>query len=47
MVRELVVLSGAAAVFVNYTRTPDAAFPQAINEIICCHENGLQNMARK
>ena len=33
MVRELVVLSGAAAVFVNYTRTPDAAFPQAINEI--------------
>ena len=33
MVRDLVVLSGAAAVFVNYTRTPDAAFPQAINEI--------------
>jgi acetyl esterase/lipase len=33
MVRELVVLSGAAAVFVNYTRTPDAPFPQAINEI--------------
>jgi acetyl esterase/lipase len=33
MVRELVVNSGAAGVFVNYTRTPDAAFPQAINEI--------------
>src|SRR4051794_36062591 len=33
MVRDLVVLSGAAAVFVNYTRTPDAAYPQAINEI--------------
>src|SRR5688572_19447011 len=33
MVRELVVLSGAAAVFVNYTRTPDARYPQAINEI--------------
>jgi acetyl esterase/lipase len=33
MVRDLVVLSGCAAVFVNYTRTPDAGFPQAINEI--------------
>ncbi|RAV52842.1 alpha/beta hydrolase [Mucilaginibacter rubeus] len=33
MVRDLVVLSGAAGVFVNYTRTPDAAYPQAINEI--------------
>ncbi len=33
MVRDLVVLSGAAAVFVNYTPTPDAAFPKAINEI--------------
>ena len=33
MVRDLVVLSGAAAVFVNYTPTPDAAYPQAINEI--------------
>ncbi|WP_460913138.1 alpha/beta hydrolase [Spirosoma areae] len=33
MVRDLVVLSGVAAVFVNYTRTPDAKFPQAINEI--------------
>lgn len=33
MVRDLVVMSGAVAVFVNYTRTPDAAYPQAINEI--------------
>ncbi|WP_418502049.1 alpha/beta hydrolase [Flagellimonas sp.] len=33
MVRDLVVLSGATAVFVNYTPTPDAAFPKAINEI--------------
>jgi acetyl esterase/lipase len=33
MVRDLVVLSGFAAVFVNYTRTPEAKFPQAINEI--------------
>lgn len=33
MVRDLVVLSGFAAVFVNYTRTPDAQYPQAIHEI--------------
>ena len=33
MVRDLVVLTGFAAVFVNYTRTPDARYPQAINEI--------------
>ena len=33
MVSDLVVLSGFAAVFVNYTRTPDAQYPQAINEI--------------
>ncbi|MBD2526733.1 alpha/beta hydrolase [Nostoc sp. FACHB-133] len=33
MVRDLVVHSGFAAVFVNYTRTPDAQYPQAINEI--------------
>jgi acetyl esterase/lipase len=33
MVRNLVVLSGFAGVFVNYTRTPDAQYPQAINEI--------------
>jgi len=33
MVRDLVVLTGYAGVFVNYTRTPDAKYPQAINEI--------------
>ncbi|MEH2153287.1 alpha/beta hydrolase [Nostoc sp.] len=33
MVRDLVVLSGFAGVFVNYTRTPDAQYPQAIDEI--------------
>src|SRR5690606_22178843 len=33
MVRDLVVLSGATAVFVNYTPTPDEKYPQAINEI--------------
>jgi acetyl esterase len=33
MVRDLVVLSGFASVFVNYTRTPDARYPQAVNEI--------------
>ena len=32
MVRDLVVLTGFAGVFVNYTRTPDAKYPQAINE---------------
>jgi acetyl esterase/lipase len=33
LVRDLVVHSGVAAVFVDYTRTPDAVFPRAINEI--------------
>jgi acetyl esterase len=33
MVRDLVVLSGFAAVFVNYTPSPEAHYPQAINEI--------------
>lgn len=46
MVRDLVVLSGAAAVFVNYTPTPDAVFPQAINEIYAAtkwvSENGKE-----
>jgi acetyl esterase len=32
-VRDLVVLSGCAAVFVNYTPSPEAIYPQAINEI--------------
>jgi acetyl esterase len=46
MVRDLVVLSGVAGVFVNYTRTPDAAYPQAINEIYAATkwvaENGAE-----
>jgi acetyl esterase len=33
MVRDLVVLSGMTCVFVNYTRTPDAQYPQAVNEV--------------
>jgi acetyl esterase len=33
MVRDLVVLSGAAGVFVNYTPTPDAHYPREIDEI--------------
>jgi len=33
LVRDLVVESGYSAVFVNYTRTPDAVFPRQINEI--------------
>ena len=33
MVRDLVVQSGFAAVFVNYTPSPEARYPQAINEI--------------
>jgi acetyl esterase/lipase len=34
MVRDLVVESGAAAVFVNYTRSPEAHYPVAINQRI-------------
>lgn len=33
MVRDLVVLSGMACVFVNYSLTPEAPYPKAINEI--------------
>ncbi len=33
MVRDLVVLSGYACVFVNYTPSPEAHYPQAIHEI--------------
>ncbi len=33
LVRDLVVASGCAAVFVNYTLSPEAHYPQAINEI--------------
>ncbi|OJW56613.1 MAG: alpha/beta hydrolase [Sphingobacteriales bacterium 50-39] len=32
LVRDLVVYSGAAAVFVEYTRSPEAQYPTAINE---------------
>ena len=38
LVRDLVVASGCAAVFVNYTPTPDAVFPQQINEIYAALE---------
>ena len=33
LVRDLVVETGYAAVFVDYTRSPEAKFPQAVNEI--------------
>jgi len=33
LVRDLTVLSGAVGVFVNYTPSPEAQYPQAINEI--------------
>lgn len=33
LVRDLVVASGFACVFINYTPSPEAKFPQAINEI--------------
>lgn len=33
LVRDLVVASNAVAVFVNYTPSPEARYPQAINEI--------------
>ena len=33
LVRDLVVESGYCAVFVNYTRTPEASFPRQIDEI--------------
>ena len=33
LVRDLVVASGYAAVFINYTPSPEAHYPQAINEI--------------
>lgn len=33
MVRDLVTGTGAAAVFVNYTPSPEAQYPQAVNEI--------------
>lgn len=33
MVRDLVVQSGATGIFVNYTPSPEAQYPQAVNEI--------------
>ena len=46
LVRDLVVQSGFAAVFVDYTRTSDAQFPVAINEIYAATkwvaENGAE-----
>lgn len=46
MVRDLVVLSGFAGVFVNYTPTPDAKYPRAIDEIYAATkwvaENGAE-----
>jgi len=33
MVRDLVLGSGAAGVFVEYTRTPEAPYPTAVNEV--------------
>jgi acetyl esterase len=33
MVRDLAVLSGFAAVFINYTLSPEAQYPQAVHEV--------------
>jgi len=33
MVRDLAVLTGFAGVFVNYTRAPEAKYPQPVNEV--------------
>lgn len=38
LVRDLVVYSGAAAVFVEYSRSPEARYPTAINEIYAALE---------
>lgn len=38
LVRDLVVHSGAAAVFVDYSRSPEAKYPTAINEIYAVTE---------
>lgn len=46
MVRDLVVLTGATGVFVNYTPSPEAKYPQAVNEIYAATkwvaENGAE-----
>jgi len=45
LVRDLVVESGAAAVFVNYTRSPEARFPTALNEAYAATKWVVQNGA--
>ncbi|OOQ57808.1 alpha/beta hydrolase [Mucilaginibacter pedocola] len=45
MVRDLVVLSGAAGVFVNYTPSPEAQYPQAVNEIYAASKWVAENGA--
>lgn len=46
MVRDLVVLSGATGIFVNYSPSPEVKYPQAVNEIYAATkwvaENGNQ-----
>jgi acetyl esterase/lipase len=43
LVRDLVVLSGCAALFVNYTPSPEARYPQAISEIYAATKWVAQN----
>lgn len=43
LVRDLVVESGCAAVFVNYTRTPEAVYPQQIEEVYAAAKWVLEN----
>lgn len=38
LIRDLVVQSGAAAVYVDYTRSPEAQYPTAINQIFAVTE---------
>ena len=44
-VRDLVVDSGAAAVFVNYTPSPESRYPVAINEACAATQWVAQNCA--
>lgn len=43
MVHDLVVLSGNACVFVEYTRTPEARYPITLNEIYAALEWGTEH----
>jgi acetyl esterase len=36
LIRDLVVLSGLACVFVEYSRSPEAKYPVALNECVAC-----------